>query len=378
MIVERPLTDGSIALRNLSAQIDALEQEVRLGRATVSTRAGLVELIALRGLIVGRIADYFRAEEIAEQLVRDAPADPRAFVTRARTRATFHKFNDALADVDRAVRLSLDVETVNGERAAIFQAVGRYDEALVLREEAAARRASFENVAALVGLHAERSEVEAAERRYAQTLSLYRGVSPFPLALLDFQLGLMWMNEGLLEDARSSFDAALRRVPAYAPARGHLAEVEAQLGEIDSAVSRLYSLVGSSDDPDYAAQLARILAEAGRDGESRHWRRLAAARFDELVANRPEAFADHAAEFWLAAGADPDKALRFAKMNAQVRNTPRARALLAQAIAANGRAAEITIGAQWVKRGARSQMASTNNACHRPDIRPALSKRNGP
>jgi tetratricopeptide (TPR) repeat protein len=335
MIVERPLTDGSIALRNLSAQIDALGQEVRLGRATVSTRAGLVELIALRGLIVGRIADYFRAEEIAEQLVRDAPADPRAFVTRARTRATFHKFNDALADVDRAVRLSLDVETANGERAAIFQAVGRYDEALVLREEAAARRASFENVAALVGLHAERSEVEAAARRYAQTLSLYRGVSPFPLALIDFQLGLMWMNEGLLEDARSSFDAALRRVPAYAPAQGHLAEVEAQLGEIDSAVSRLYSLVGSSDDPDYAAQLARILAEAGRDGESRHWRRLAAARFDELVANRPEAFADHAADFWLAAGADPDKALRFAKMNAQVRNTPRARALLAQAVAAS-------------------------------------------
>ena len=65
-------------------------------------------------------------------------------------------------------------------------------------------------------------------------------------------------------------------------------------------------------------------------------RRLAAARFDELIANHPEAFADHAAEFWLAAGADPDKALRLAKMNMEVRNTPRARALLAQAVAATG------------------------------------------
>ena len=143
------------------------------------------------------------------------------------------------------------------------------------------------------------------------------------------------MNEGRLDDARRSFEAARRRVPAYAPAQGHLAEVEAQLGERDSAVARLYSLAVSSDDPDYAAQLARILAEAGRDRESWHWRRLAAARFDELVANRPEAFADHAAEFWLAAGADPDKALRFAKMNAQVRNTPRARAVLGQAVAAS-------------------------------------------
>ena len=70
----------------------------------------------------------------------------------------------------------------------------------------------------------------------------------------------------------ASFEAALRRVPAYAPARGHLAEVEAELGEIDSAISRLHSLAVSSDDPDYAAQLARILGDAGRDGESRHWR----------------------------------------------------------------------------------------------------------
>ena len=198
------------------------------------------------------------------------------------------------------------------------------------------RRANFENVAALVGLHAERGEIEAAERRYAESHSRYRGVSPFPLALLDFQLGLMWMNEGRLDDARSSFEAARRRVPAYAPAQGHLAEVEAQLGEIDSAVARLYSLALSSDDPDYAAQLARILGDAGRDAEAGYWRRLAAARYDELMASHPEAFADHAAEFWLAAGADPDKALRLAEMNVEVRNTPRARGLLAQAVAANG------------------------------------------
>ena len=270
MIAERPLTDGAIALLNLGAQIDALEPEVRLGCCSVETRAGLVELITLRGLIIGRIADYEWAEEIAEQLVRDAPTDARAFVARARTRATFHKFYDALADVDCAARLSLDPETANGERAAIFQAIGRYDEALALREEAAAHRASFENVAAFVSLHAERGEIEAAEW-YAQSRSLYRGVSPFPFALLDFQLGLMWMNEGRLGDARRSFEAARCRVPAYASAQGHLAEVEAQLGEIDSAVARLYPLALSSDDPDYAAQLARILGDAGRDAEARHW-----------------------------------------------------------------------------------------------------------
>ena len=336
MTMERPLTDGTIALINLRAQIDALEQEARLGQATVAKRAGLVELIMLRGLIIGCIADYERAEEIAEQLVREAPVDAKALVARARTRACFHRFNDALSDIDRAEQVSLEAETANGERAAIFQALGHYDEALALREEAVSRRASFENVAALVGLHAERGEMEAAERWYSESHTRYRGVSPFPLALLDFQMGHMWMHEGGLGEARVSFEAAQSRVPAYAPAQGHLAEVEAEMGEIDPAIARLHALALSSDDPDYAGQLARILGDVGRDGEARHWSRLAAARFDELMANHPEAFADHAAEFWLAAGANPDKALRLAELNAEVRNTPRARALLAQAVAANG------------------------------------------
>jgi tetratricopeptide (TPR) repeat protein len=330
-----PVTDGTIALLNLRAQIDGLEPPVRGGRASIESRIGLIELITLRGLILGHIADYQRAEEIAEQLVRDAAADGAAFVARARTRAVFHRFTDALDDVDRAERLSLDAETASRERAAIFQALGRYDEALAIREEAADRQPSFENVAALVGLHAERGEIDAAERTYADSRRRYRGVSPFPLALLDFQLGLMWMSQGRWDDARTSFDAARRRVPAYAPAQGHLAEVEAELGGIESAVARLYPLAVSSDDPDYAAQLARILGEAGRADEARHWCGLAAARYDELVASYPEAFADHAAEFWLAAGANPGKALRLARMNVEVRKTPRAYGLLAQAVAAN-------------------------------------------
>ena len=331
---ELRVTDGTIALLNLHAQIDGLEQDVTPGRANIDSRVGLIELITLRGLILGHIADYQRAEEIAEQLVRDAPHDGTALVARARNRAAFHRFTDALADVERAERLSLDAESTNRERAAILQAFGRYDEALAIREEAANRRASFENVAALVGLCAERGEIDAAERFYAESRRRYRGVSPFPLALLDFQLGLMWMNEGRLDAARRSFDAAGRLVPAYAPALGHLAEVEAALGESEFAIARLTSLVIASDDPDYAAQLARILKDAGRGHESQHWCRLAAARYDELVASHPEAFADHAAEFWLAAGADPDKALRLARLNVEVRKTPRACTLLAQAVAA--------------------------------------------
>ena len=68
-----------------------------------------------------------------------------------------------------------------------------------------------------------------------------------------------------------------------------------------------------------------------RPEEARRWRAAAAKRYDDLISRHPEAFADHAAEFWLAAGGDPKKALALAQTNLRNRRTPRAYELVLQA-----------------------------------------------
>jgi hypothetical protein len=107
-----------------------------------------------------------------------------------------------------------------------------------------------------------------------------------------------------------------------------------EIGQVDSDVVVGLMAAITSDDLDYAAQLARILSKAGRVAEARQWRAQAAARYDELLARHPEAFADHAAEFWLQAGADPHRALSLATRNVEVRPTPRAHELLSRATSA--------------------------------------------
>jgi tetratricopeptide (TPR) repeat protein len=322
------LTDGGIAVLNLQAQIDGLE-----GHGTSAEAATLIDLLILRGLILGRISDYERAAQIADCQIGAATTDAAAYVARARTRAVFHRFTDALDDLDQADRISPQDIAAKRERAAILQALGHYHEALATYETAD-RAEQFEQAAAL-GFWAERGETDTAQHFYLEGLCSYRGVSPFPLAPLDFQLGVMWMRKDRLSEARACFEAAVRRIPAYVAAQGHLAEVDADLGEPEAAIARLTPLAISSDDPDYAAQLARILGEMGRREESVAWRRMAAARYDELTAAHPAAFADHAAEFWLGAGNDPAKGLRLAEFNLRVRRTPRASDLLAQALEAN-------------------------------------------
>ena len=297
----------------------------------MAERARLVDLLILRGEVLGRIADDERAAELALVLVRDAPDDGAAWLARARTRAAFHRFVEALADLDAAGRRGADQAALDSERAAILQPVGCYVEARVLRRDAAERRPDFATLGALAVLEAEHGKVTEAERLFTEARRHYRGVSPFPVASLDFRRGLMWLGQRDLHTARAWFDVAVGRVPAYAPALGHLAEVDAALGARDAAIDRLRPLAASSDDPEYAASLASVLSDAGYPQEAEHWRISAAARYDELVLRHPEAFVDHAAEFWLTVGGDRSKGRKFALRDHASRAT-RAPAMLHRVI----------------------------------------------
>src|SRR5262249_1727048 len=304
-------TNGTIAFANLAAQIDGLELHAVQGRLTSRSWVELVDLLILRAQMLGRIADSERALAFAELRLREASAEGLSFLSLARARANLHLFKDALSELDVAEQLGIEDAAGQAERAAILQAVGCYDEALVLRRAAVERRADFESVAGLAALHAERGETAEAEPLFDESYVRFRGVSPFPLAQLEFQRGHMWREARPPVPARDWFDAARRRVPAHAPAEGHPAEGGAEPGARAGANSPLRGMARESDDPDYAAQLARILDEDGNAAEADRWRARAEKRYDELVSRHPAAFADHAAEFWSSAGRDPQRAVRL-------------------------------------------------------------------
>lgn len=336
---DRQTTSGVIAMRNLDAQIDGMRS--RAGSATGATipdQAALVDLLLLRSQLTSAIVDTEEAVALAELMVGTAEVDPVAYLTRARTRGAFHLFEAATRDLDHAAALGADPAVAAGESVGLLTSLGRYDEALAIAAPALLRNPSFQAHAGLAAIYAEIDEYDLAERHFERAQALYSGVSPFPVALLDFQRGHLWLVAGELERGRQWFRAAVARVPAFASAGGHLAEVDAELGNTAAAIERLVPLATNADDPDFADQLARVLESVDQKAQAATWRATAAARYDELVKAHPEAYADHAADFWLAVPSpDPVRALELASINLAVRDTRRARVLVdrARAAAAN-------------------------------------------
>ncbi|MGW7521922.1 tetratricopeptide repeat protein [Streptomyces sp. NPDC054783] len=316
---------------NLDARIEGLTGQANRGSLTGDGWSELVELTALRGHVLGRVDEAEHAASLAEAFADQVPSDPRSRVARARPAAVFHRFQAALTDLDAAAALGLDRQILDEERAAIHQAVGRYDEALAVYRHALLGRHDFSALAALARWHAERGEVAEAERWFPAARRGYRGVSPFPVAVLEFHCAQTWLSQDDFARARIWLECATRRLPGNVPAQGHLAVVDAAEGRGAAAVRHLRRLALGSDDPHYAAQLARLLAMRQAGGEAKFWRAHAAARYERLIARHPEAYADHAAEFWLTTGGDPQRALDLARQNLALRPTPRVRTLVDRA-----------------------------------------------
>ena len=127
----------------------------------------------------------------------------------------------------------------------------------------------------------------------------------------------MWERAKKTERARELLEAAVSRLPAYAHAAVHLAAMEPYARGIEL----LTPIASRSDDPEVAAALADLLRKKGDTGAADETLAKAKARYEAVVAAHPEAYADHAARFWLNAGGDPKKALSLAKKNLEVRKT---------------------------------------------------------
>jgi tetratricopeptide (TPR) repeat protein len=332
MIIDpKRYTSGRIALANLSASIASLDL-CRIEGASFEDLIGLSKLLFLRGDLLGRIADHDRAEEVAIDAIALSPGTGEALYTSATLAERFHRFEQAEELLQYALEDGYPRIKVDLEKAALLQARGQYREALTLREKLAKHDPGIHSLGALASLLAEMDDWAAAQAQYEVALDSATGISPIPCGQLLFEWGVSAMRHGDLDRAEQILGELASILPAHVPGRGHRAEVALARGQLDLALALIAPLLDVADDPEYRATYAEILAARGDVEAAAKEAEHAAAEYERLLARRPEAYADHAAAFFMSIGNQPQRAVELASANWTLRDTPRSRKLVAKAL----------------------------------------------
>lgn len=347
--VSQRTTRGDIALRNLSDHIDVLEKQAAQKPPELPFREQLASALLQRAQFVGSFDDFTRVLAIADGAVHDFPAESKVWLLAARAKSAVHRFEDALRDLDTAAGLGADVDA---RRASIHLALGRdLEKARAFAQTRVDRAPTLEHLGLLANAEAALGEFDAADAHYQAALDTLHDVSPFPVAQLSFQRGVMWAEQAHRPDRALPFYAeAVRRIPQYVVANVHLAELEAATGRRDAAIERLRALEAQSSlpghDPEPLGVLAKLLlSQNPQDPAAASLIERARQGYDALLAQHRAAFMDHGAEFFGGPGGDRPRALQLARENLAMRQTPRAYAL---AIESAFGAGDTATGCGWM------------------------------
>jgi tetratricopeptide (TPR) repeat protein len=319
-------TDGEIAAINLkSARASAWARF-----AQVASLEGVAEAIVgqerLATQFLGDLDALDRLEMLASQLASGSQTFRTALV-EAEVASTLHRFAAARGHLARAALMGGPSEAIERHALTIDQACAvNLDAVLAARRRLAATSGRLEDLVPLGALLADLERFAEANAVYRRALSSYGDVSPFPLAWVCFQLGMLWGELVPVPDpdlAALWYRRAIAYLPSYVKARVHLAEICASQGRTGDAEALLSPALSSSD-PEVNWRLADVLIAQGKLEEAETQLKAAHSGFDQLLERHLLAFADHAAEFYAGSGSDRRRALELARTNLANRPTRRA------------------------------------------------------
>jgi tetratricopeptide (TPR) repeat protein len=320
--VSQRTTDGGVALRNLSAQIEEQLRQLDKRPKDSALRAAAVGNLLARTQFTGTYRDFDVVQLLVGDYVEQTPDQAEGYALRASYFGATHLFSSALG-IWRVLR-SAAVRAVRSAPRFEIATAGDLIWAKHVRQTAAERAPTFKTVGDWAVAEAALGEFAKADELFQQALSLYRDVSPFPVAWIMFQRGVMWAERANRPElAAPLYRESVYRLPGFVAANVHLAELEWGSGDQESALARLRELARHTEEPEPSAVLAKFLNEAGSP-EATAYAERARSLYEALLQDYPEAFWDHAAEFLMNAGADAPRALELARLNLALRPTGRA------------------------------------------------------
>jgi tetratricopeptide (TPR) repeat protein len=239
----RSLTNGEIAVINLKSARERAWSLFWRDPLRAGIAESLVEQEQLTAQFVGDLTALDRLEALARHLDRMEERSPRTVCIRAQVASMAHRFADAKRLLEEVEDWGSLYDEANRLSLSIDQARGTNSEALLeARRAMAAESNRLEDLVPLAALHADLREFNEADSICQRALSEYGDTSPFAVAMVCFQLGVLWgeiASETQPARAERWYKQAIEYLPCYVKARVHLAEILLARGSKSEAESVL-------------------------------------------------------------------------------------------------------------------------------------------
>jgi tetratricopeptide (TPR) repeat protein len=320
-------TAGDIAVNNLQSARERswsrFWQEPR--------RPGIAEYIVeqeqLAAQFLGDLGALDRLGTLVDQLDRVDAQSMCTTLISAQVASMTHRFVEARSYLAQAESRGAPAVAVERLSLSIDQACGtNLDVVHEARHRMAAESGHLEDLVPLGALLADLHEFNEADCTYRRALEEYQDVSPFAVAWVCFQLGVLWgelVPERQCSRAAHWYRKAIQYLPPYVKARVHLAEIYSDDGRRMDAEAVLIPAI-SSGDPEARWRLADLMNVKGCLADAEKLMESARSGFEALLKKYLLAFADHGAEFYSGSGNDAKRALELAHVNVANRPTLRA------------------------------------------------------
>lgn len=296
----------------------------------------LVSLYTERARLTGNYDDYGRAEDLLARIQAQFGMTDGVCLARAKLHYTLHRVAKARDVLDGCPGLARKGDDL-GLRADIAFYSGRYKDAGIIYRALVNQLGTSQTYIALAlysaktGAPGEASAfMEAAEERY-------HGASALQESWFALQRGLIELDRGRYDEARSMYALADERLPGYWLNQEHMAEATRLKGDTAAAKTIYEDVVKKTGAPEYYDALGVIEAEAGNAQVSRQLLDRAEVIYTERAKRFPEAIAGHALGHYLSAAPQPAKALALADANFKNRPYGDAAIALAKAYLLNAR-----------------------------------------
>jgi FimV-like protein len=336
MLLEKlPLaTDGELFIHNMESVLDRHWFIYRAHPERPGLLEALVDGESMRAQFFGDYSSLDRICTLANTIIETKPDAASSQLIAAQVNSARHLFKEAQHNLDQAKKLGADDRAISRIQLSIDQALGHnLEEVLASRLQISEDSNAIEDLIPLGALLVDLGRYDEANEVYLNALRSYDDLSPLGLAWACFQLGFLWgevAEDPDLIKAEYWYSKAVSYLPGYAHATVHLAEIYLENGDYDRARALLNSIINGGD-PEARWRMSELLAKEGDIQGSACELEAASAMYEDLLSRHELAFADHAAEFYLGSGNNPDRALKLALLNLRNRGTIRAYELAIEA-----------------------------------------------